>query len=212
MAVTESRHEAPMARLSPESPRPPTHSCTSHKAKKTKENCHLGHSGAHQSHLNDLARLDQKQLFSSIAAPSPLSRTTRKTPILILTLHRTVDIRPQPGVSITEQLEPAVRNVQSPCGNFSWGCRSTEATEGLLRISLLHNDTSCRNVGNLARINRLLGKSPATWDCGPPMSIEQIKEKLAMDMRDMIADVHMVVVRQTELVAWSHIDCGRAQA
>lgn len=50
----------------------------------------------------------------------PASPGGPKPPPTTIVTHATLDITPADGVSILDELEPVVRALRSPCGNFMW--------------------------------------------------------------------------------------------
>lgn len=132
--------------------------------------------------------------------PAPRKPTARLNttgvPTTINTLM-TLEITPLPDVSVAVELEPAVRAIKSPCGNFIWSSSSqlnkvlSDGSEiDVLRIKLVHNDAN--HDGNLTSkfVMQLYQRDliPNSDDDQDVMSPLQIGEEIR-NLKDLVQRV-----------------------
>lgn len=145
------------------------------------------------------------------------AKAANKTPAVSSTLPKeliqqhTLSVTPQAGTDM-EELEEAIRNIESPCGNIVWSKSwIKQRTQGsgptTLEINIIHNDCSRhrRPIPYSCRKNRIT-YGATNWDLPPhgeALSIEDVVRHVR-DMDDLVAACETVAWRSWAVNAVSH--------
>lgn len=154
-----------------------------------------------------------RSVSSSASKPDP-------PPATIVT-HMTLDLYPVRGVSIADDLEPSVRAVQSPCGNFIWTKSEVlrawkpqgsmrdrhrlEVVDKKLRINVIHSNVN--HDGNITSKTKKLAARAGiyAYDDGPDevTSLEHIQARL-QGMQHLVSCIDIVRQEQKKMLAWGN--------
>lgn len=146
------------------------------------------------------------------------AKTATTTPAISSTLPKeliqqhTLSVTPQAGTDM-EELEEAIRQIESPCGNIVWSKSwITQRTTGsgrptTLDINVIHNDCSRhrRPIPYSCRKNRI-AYGATHWDLPPhrwALSVEDVVRHVR-DMDDLVAACETVACGSWAVNAVSH--------
>lgn len=145
------------------------------------------------------------------------AKTAKETPTVSSTLPKeliqqhTLSVTPQAGTDM-EELEEAIRNIESPCGNIVWSKSwIKQRTQGsgptTLDIIVIYNDCSRHRkpIPYSCRKNRI-AYGATNWDLPPhseALSIEDVVRHVR-DMDDLVAACEVEAWRSWAVNAVSH--------
>lgn len=132
--------------------------------------------------------------------------------------QHTLSVTPQAGADM-EELEEAIRNIESPCGNVVWSesrvkerTRGSSGTPTTLDINVIYNDCSGRRtIPYSCRQNRI-AYGATSWDLpshGDALKMEDVVRHVR-DMDDLVAACEVVARRSWAVNAVSHGGYGGA--
>ncbi|KAI7783196.1 hypothetical protein LA080_012120 [Diaporthe eres] len=129
--------------------------------------------------------------------------------------QHTLSITPQAGADM-EELEEAIRNIESPCGNVVWSeswikKRTRGSGPTTLEINAIYNDCSGRKtIPYSCRQNRIV-YGATKWDLpshSDALKMEDVVRHVR-DMGDLVAACEVVARKSWAVNAVSHLGSGR---
>lgn len=129
--------------------------------------------------------------------------------------QHTLSVTPQAGADM-EELEQAIRNIESPCGNVVWSeswikKRTRGSGPTTLDINVIYNDCSGRKtIPYSCRQNRI-AYGATKWDLPPHSEALKMEDVVrhVLDMDDLVAACEVVARKSWAVNAVSHLGNGR---
>lgn len=154
---------------------------------------------------------------TSTMATSKVQKTTTAGSTLPKELieQHTLSVTPQAGADM-EELEQAIRNIKSPCGNLVWSeswikKRTRGSGPTTLDINIIYNDCSGRKtIPYSCRKNRIV-YGATKWDLpshGDALKMDDVVRRVR-DMDDLVAACEVVARKSWAVNAVSHLGNGR---